>query len=179
MRQLRNYSGINAFIILYYGSLLFIAERLIAYSYWLVKLIVNGKLPSEPFFSKVIANSTLAHIDHWVYLVFGVLYIFFYLFIAIGLVKLSESINLLQHEEIFTSKIGSSFRNAAKLFLVYVFGTFAVDVILLFVLWTSQPVLSLIGTETIVFTLFAYLMYFLADIFEECAFIKEENELTI
>ena len=63
--------------------------------------------------------------------------------------------------------------------MIFIIGTFAVDLALLITASASVPVADLFATETIVFVLLTYLLFFLSDILNEGIILKEENELTI
>lgn len=171
--------GINAFTMLYFVGVILVVERLINYTQWTVKLLKHWELPQTPFFSKIDLSHLDTDLSLKMYLAFAVAYIFFYSFILVGLIQLNRVIKLLSERKIFLPEVSSDFKKAARSFMIFVIGTFIVDFALLLVAWTSVPVLSLFATETIVFVILSYLLYFLSDILKEGILLKEENELTI
>lgn len=171
--------GINGFTILYYVGLLLVAERFIHFAKWTINLIVDWKVPEEPFFSKISLTQLDSELSVSTYLGFAIAYMVFYCFIFVGLIRLNKVIELMSEKKIFFPEVSSNFKKAGNAFMIFVVGTFAVDFILLMVAWTSVPAKDLFATETIVFVILSYLLYFLADILKEGISLKEENDLTI
>lgn len=171
--------GINAFTLLWYVGLFFVGEKIIEYSIWIIRLLKKWELPNEPFMSKIDLTNADTEISLYAYLILATGYLIFYLFILLGLIQITNSIHQLSQNKIFLKEMGTSFRKAGRFFLVFVIGTFLVDVAALFFSWSSSPIVDLFVTETIVFILLSYLLFFVADILEEGVILKEENELTI
>ena len=175
----KEFKGISAFSLLYFVGLILVIEQLIDYSQWTSRLLRKWELPDAPFFSKITLVASEAQLSLSLYATFAIAYIFFYVFILIGFVQLNKAIQLLSKKQIFLPEISSAFKKAGRSLLIFVIGTFVVDVVLLMVASTSRPVKDLFATETIVFVILAYLLFFLSDILKAGVLIKEENELTI
>ena len=171
--------GINAFSFLYFAGLILVVEQLVYYSQWTIRLIKNWELPNEAFFSKINLLPLDSDLSLTWYLVFAIAYIVFYTFILIGLIQLNRALKLLSEKIIFLPEISSDFKKAGKSLMIFVIGTFIVDFALLLTASTSRPILDLFATETVVFVILSYLLFFLSDILKEGIVLKEENELTI
>ena len=175
----KQFKGINAFLTLYFIAVIIVVEQLIKYSQWTVQLVKKWELPKEPFFSKINLVPLDLDLSLYQYIGFAITYMIFYGFILIGLIQLNRTIKLLSEKKLFLPEISSDFKKAGKSFLIFVIGTFIVDFSLLLTASTSKPILDLFATETIVFIILAYLLFFLSDILKEGVLLKEENELTI
>jgi hypothetical protein len=175
----RNNTGINAFSFLYFVGIIFVVEQIIEYSQCTVQLAKRWQLPEAPFFSKIIVAPEEVEISINLYITFAIAYIVFYFFILIGLIQLNKSVVLLSEKKLFLPEIGLSFKKEANSFMIFIIGTLIVDIVWLFMASTSRPILDLIATESIVFIILTFLLYFLSDILNEGTHLKEENELTI
>jgi len=175
----KNLKGIKSFGFIYMIGLIALSESIIQYSQWVIRLLKRWKLPDEPFFSKISLVGAEQNLSLETYLIFALLYIAFYCCIIWGFFKLTKALQLLEESRVFDQNLKSMFRGTATLFLVYVAGTFIVDVVLLAVADTNRPVMDLIASETFVFILMAYLLYFIADILALGINMKAENDLTI
>lgn len=179
MKSENQFKGINAFLILYFIAVIIVVEKLIIYSQWTVQPVKKWELPEGLFFSKINLASLDLELSLYQYIGFAITYILFYGFILIGLIQLNRTIKLLSQKKIFLPEISTNFKKAGKSFLIFVIGTFIEDFSLLLSARTSKPILDFFATETIVFIVFAYLLFFLSDILKEGVLLKEENELTI
>jgi hypothetical protein len=175
----KQFKGINAFLLLYFIAVIIVVEQLIKFSQWTVQLVKKWELPEGLFFSKINLASLDLELSIYQYIGFAITYILFYGFILIGLIQLNRTIELLSQKKIFLPEISSDFKKAGKSFLIFVIGTFIVDFSLLLIAGTSKSILDLFVTETIVFIVLAYLLFFLSDVLKEGVLLKEENELTI
>ncbi|WP_431134535.1 DUF2975 domain-containing protein [Psychroserpens mesophilus] len=113
------------------------------------------------------------------YLIFAIAYIIVFGFIFLGLYQLNKTTKLFAEQKIFQKEVGSAFKKAGKAFLAFAFGTLIIDIAFLAWTQTSSRIIDLFSTELIVFLILGYLMFFLADIFEEGITLQKENELTI
>lgn len=171
--------GIKAFNTVYIIGIIFAIGKLIEYLQWTFLLIRKWDLPDKPFFSKVNLLDNDIYLSVPTYVIFSTAYIIAFGFIILGLYQLSRTTKMLSENKIFQRDISQAFRKAGKSFLVFAFGTFFIDVILLIWANTSSRVVDLLSTELIVFVILGYLMFFLSDVFHEGVAINEENELTI
>jgi hypothetical protein len=171
--------GIKAFNTIYVIGIVFAGIKLIDYLQWTFQLIRKWELPKEPFFSKVNLTSLDIEMSITAYLFFAIAYILVFGFIFLGLYQLNKTTKLFAENDIFQKEIGSAFKKAGKSFLSFAFGTLIIDIAILAWTQTSSRINSLLSTELIVFLIFGYLMFFLADIFKEGITLREENELTI
>lgn len=175
----KQHSGISGFSMLHFVGIIFVISVLLNYSQWTLRLIRKWELPTEPFFSKINLLPEEADMSLTAYLIFSIGYIAFYIFIIIALERLRKSISLLSAKKLFVTEVSAGFKAAGRYFMTFVIGTFILDVALLAVASTGRPVLDLIATETVVFVILAYVLFFMSDIFEEGILLKEENDLTI
>lgn len=175
----KKFKGINSFNVLYFIGVIVMAHKMLDYLHWTFLLIRKWSMPEEPFFSQVDISQSDVHISLVVYLIFAIAYIVAFAFVLIGLYQLDKSVKLLSQNQIFLKEISEDFKKAGTSFLIFPFGTFAIDVVLLFWTRTSSRVVDLFSTEKILFLILGYLLFFLSDIFSEGVIIKEENELTI
>lgn len=171
--------GIKAFNTIYLIGIVFAILKLIDYLQWTFQLIKKWNLPDEPFFSKVNLAGSDVTLSISAYLIFALAYILIFGFIFLGLYQLNNSTKLFAEKNLFQKDVGLAFKKAGKSFLAFAFGTMLVDIALLFWAQTSNRIIDLFSTELIVFVILGYLMFFLADLFEEGITLKEENELTI
>lgn len=169
----------NGFIFMHYVVLLMAGETFVDYAQWLIRLVKKGSIPAEPFFSKIKLAGDVTQHGESTYLIFGILYLLFYCFAIWGLFAINKAVELLSKDELFHLEISHMFKKAGKLFLIYVIGTFVIDLAFLAVSDTGRPVRDLFTSETAVFMILAYLLFFIADILSEGVELKEENELTI
>ncbi|AQS94685.1 hypothetical protein BXQ17_11645 [Polaribacter sp. BM10] len=171
--------GFKAFETIYYIGIIFAVLRLVEYFKWTLQLVKKWSLPEAPFFSKITLTNTNAEVSIITYLIFAIAYMFIFCFILLGLYQLKESIKLFENNTIFKNEISNSFLKAGKSFFIFAFGTFIIDIALLFCIMGGIPVIDLMSTELVVFVILGYLMYFLSDVFKKGVMIKEENDLTI
>ena len=158
---------------------MFAGLKLIEYLQWTFQLVKKWDLPDEPFFSKVNVAGSDVVLSASAYLIFALAYIFVFGFIFLGLYQLNNSTKLFAEKKLFQNEAGPAFKKAGKSFLAFAFGTMLVDISFLIWAQTSNRVIDLLSTELIVFVILGYLMFFLADLFNEGVTLKEENELTI
>jgi len=171
--------GIKFFNVLYFIGVIAMANKMLDYLHWTFLLIRKWKMPEEPFFSRVDLAQSDVTLSLTVYLVFAFAYIVAFAFVLIGLYQLNKSAKLLAQHQIFLREISEDFKKAGTSFLIFTFGTLTIDIAMLFWAKTSNRVVDLFSTETILFLILGYLLFFLSDIFREGVIIKEENELTI
>lgn len=171
--------GIKFFNVLYFIGVIAMANKMLDYLHWTFLLIRKWKMPEEPFFSRVDVTQSDVTLSLTVYLVFAFAYIVAFAFVLIGLYQLNKSAKLLSQHQIFLREISEDFKKAGTSFLIFTFGTLTIDIAMLFWAKTSNRVVDLFSTETILFLILGYLLFFLSDIFSEGVIIKEENELTI
>ena len=171
--------GINGLNFLWFIGLLFVGEKVIEYFKWIIFLIKKWQIPEEPFFSKIDISELGVVLSPTTYLIIGSLYIVFFLFILLGLFYMAKPIELLSKDEVFVKDVSSKFRKAGIAFLIFVIGTFVVDVVFLGIASTSRQVIQLFATDTVLFIIVAYLLFFISDVFLKGIEIQEENALTI
>jgi len=171
--------GSSAITVLWYIGILFIGEKLIQSAIWVFKLVKNWELPEQEFMSKIDLLGNGVELSLNAYLVFGILYFITYLFLGLGIVQMAKPIDMMSKNKLFFQSVSKNFRKAGSSFLIFVIGTFVVDIALLAVTRGSSPAIALFSTETILFVIVGYLMFFLADILSEASLIREENALTI
>ncbi|WP_282071077.1 DUF2975 domain-containing protein [Polaribacter atrinae] len=171
--------GYKAFETIYYIGIIFAVLRLVEYFKWTFQLVKKWSLPEALFFSKITLTNTDTEISIATYLIFAIAYILIFCFILLGLYQLKESIKLFENNTIFKDEVSKSFLKAGKSFFIFAFGTFIIDITLLFCIMGGIPFIDLMSTELVVFVLLGYLMYFLSDVFNKGIMIKEENDLTI
>lgn len=171
--------GIKFFNVLYFAGVILVVNKMLSYMHWTFLLIRKWKLPEEPFFSTVNLTHSHENLSLVAYLVFAVAYMVAFGFVLVGLYQLNKTTKLLSEHQIFLTEISDAFRKAGRSFLIFIFGTFVIDILLLFWTQTSSRIVDLFATETIVFLLLGYLLFFLSDVFKEGVMIKQENELTI
>jgi hypothetical protein len=172
-------TGFKAFNTVYFIGSAFAALKLLDYLQWTVQLARKWQLPEAPFFSKVNLTDLDNEMSLTAYLVFALAYILAFSCIILGLYQLKNLSKFFEDNTIFQNEISDAFLKAGKYFLVFAFGTFAIDVALLLWNLTSSRVIDLLSTELIVFTILGYIMFFLADVFKKGIHLQEENELTI
>ena len=171
--------GIKAFRTIYVIGIIFAILKLIEYLNWTSQLVRNWNLPDEPFFSKVNLMNSNIDLSISTYLIFSIAYIIVFGFVLLGFYQLNSTTKLLTEKKIFKRDISISLKKAGNSFLIFAFGTLAIDTALLFVARTSNRIIDLLSTELIIFLIFGYLLFFLSDVFREGVTINEENELII
>lgn len=171
--------GIKFFNVLYFIGVIVMANKMLDYLHWTFLLIRKWEIPQEPFFSRVDLSHSDVHLSITMYLVFAIAYSIAFAFTLIGLYQLNKSSKLLAQNQIFLREISEDFKKAGTSFLIFTFGTLTIDIAMLFFAKTSNKVVNLFSTETILFLILGYLLFFLSDVFSEGVIIKEENELTI
>lgn len=171
--------GLKAFNTFCFLGIVFAVIKLFYYLTWTFQLIKDWRLPEAAFFSKVSLANSNVEISTTIYLIFALAYIIIFCFIIIGLYQLIKATKLLANNQIFEEGTSIAFKKAGTSFLIFAYGTFIIDFILL--LWgqTSNKLFNLLSTELILFLVLGYLMYFLSSIFKEGEVIKKENDLTI
>lgn len=112
------------------------------------------------------------------YLFFAIAYIILFGFILLGLFQLNEATKFIAKKQIFQEKVSSAFRKAGNSFLTFGCGTLIIDIALLAWTSTSSRVLDLLSTELLVFVVLGYLMFFLADVFNEGISLQRDNKHT-
>lgn len=171
--------GIKAFNTVYFIGIVFVFIKILENLKWTFQLSKNWVLPKEPFFSKVDITNSNVKLSITTYLIFAILYILLYGFIIKGLIYLNRTIKLLSQNNFFQEGISNSFKKAGKSFLIFAFGTYTIDIVLLFWAKTNNRIIDLVSTELIIFIILGYLLYFLSEVFKEGTTIKNENDLTI
>ena len=172
-------NGIKAFNTIYLFGIAFVFIKVLEYLVWTFQLLENNGLPEEPFFSKVNLDSSDIELSVSTQLIFASAYILGWGFVIFGLFHLNKTTKSIRNNTIFQEETKISFQKAGKSFLAFAYGTLIIDIALLAWAHTSNRVIDLLSTELMIFLIFGYLMFFLADIFQEGVTISKENELTI
>ncbi len=171
--------SIKNFGIIYTIVIIFAIFKLFTYLKWTFQLVKNWQLPNEPFFSKVNLINSDVDVSLEAYLIYAILYMIAFSFVILGIYQLKKTMKLFIEKHIFQKEISLAFKKAGKSFLIFIYGTYIIDVFL--IIWTknSNRFIDLLSTELFIFLILGYLMFFLSDIFKEGIAIREENELTI